>query len=99
MLLAHDFRLAARDVVYVDPAQVTRWNRVITQILPTVQTINTTGATNFPPTPRASGWHYRCSYVPASVTLHGRRREEINRPVSLAATRLPEVAGLEWNRI
>ncbi len=57
MLLAHDFRLAARDVVYVDPAQVTRWNRVITQILPTVQTINTTGATNFPPTPRASGWH------------------------------------------
>ena len=56
MLLAHDFKLAARDVVYVDPAQVTRWNRVITQILPTVQTINTTGATNFPPTPRLSGY-------------------------------------------
>jgi len=57
MLLAHDFRLAARDVVYVDPAQVTRWNRVITQILPTVSTLSTTGSMNFPPTPRAAGWH------------------------------------------
>jgi len=57
MLLAHDFKLAARDVVYVDPAQVTRWNRVITQILPTAQTLNTTSNSNFPPTPRASGWH------------------------------------------
>jgi polysaccharide export outer membrane protein len=56
MLLAHDFRLAARDVVYVDPTQVTRWDRVITQILPTVSTLSTTGSMNFPPTPRPVGF-------------------------------------------
>jgi polysaccharide export outer membrane protein len=56
MLLAHDFRLAARDVVYVDPAQVTRWNRVITQILPTASTLNATSNSQFPPTPRMSGF-------------------------------------------
>lgn len=56
MILAHDFKLAARDVVFVDPVQVTRWNRVVTQILPTVTTLSTTGSMNFPPTPRPEGF-------------------------------------------
>ncbi len=34
LLLGEKFRLHARDIVYVDSAAVTRWNRVIEQILP-----------------------------------------------------------------
>ncbi len=42
LLLADRFNLIPHDVVYVDAAVITRWNRVITQILPTAQTINAT---------------------------------------------------------
>ena len=43
LLLADRFPLQARDVVYVDTAGVSRWNRVINQILPTTQFIDTAG--------------------------------------------------------
>jgi polysaccharide export outer membrane protein len=51
LLLADRFNLAAQDVVYVDPAHVTRWNRVISQILPTTQTLNTWSNTSTPTYP------------------------------------------------
>ena len=35
-ILADQFKLEARDVVYVTAAPVTRWNRVVSQILPTL---------------------------------------------------------------
>lgn len=39
MVFADQFKLAARDVVYVTAAPVARWNRVIAQLMPTVQAV------------------------------------------------------------
>lgn len=39
MLLAEHFNLKPGDVLYVSSALITRWNRVINQLLPTVQTV------------------------------------------------------------
>lgn len=41
LVLADSFPLQARDVVYVDAAGVTRWSRVINQILPTATSLMT----------------------------------------------------------
>ena len=41
--IARHFELKPQDIVYVGPAQVTRWNRLISQLLPSA-TILGTGA-------------------------------------------------------
>lgn len=44
-LLANEFQMHARDVVFVDPAPVVRWNRVVSNLLPSVSSvISTKGA-------------------------------------------------------
>ena len=39
MLLAEHFSLQPKDILYVSSAPATRWNRVLNQLLPTVQTV------------------------------------------------------------
>lgn len=39
MLLATAFELEKQDVVYISPAAISRWNRLMSQILPTVQVL------------------------------------------------------------
>lgn len=42
-LLANEFQLHARDVVFVDPAAVVRWSRVVNNLLPSLSGAVTTG--------------------------------------------------------
>ena len=48
LILADRFPLRPRDIVYVDVADVVRWNRVITNILPTATLLNTVSQVQYP---------------------------------------------------
>ncbi len=48
MLLAERFPLLPRDVIFVDVAPVARWNRVVSNILPTSQMLNQTSGVRYP---------------------------------------------------
>ena len=40
--LAEGFELNPRDIVFVDPVPLVRWNRVISLVLPSAQALSTT---------------------------------------------------------
>lgn len=48
LVLADRFPLRPRDIVYVDAAEVARWNRVISNVLPTATMLDTIAHTDFP---------------------------------------------------
>jgi len=48
LLLAERFPLMPRDVVYVDVANVARWNRVVSNILPTTTLLNSIQSLRYP---------------------------------------------------
>lgn len=48
MILADQFPLQRRDVVYVDSASIVRWNRIIQNITGTMSTLNQASQTDFP---------------------------------------------------
>lgn len=48
LILADRFPLNSHDVIYVDTAKVVRWNRVISRILPTIQSLQFASDTQFP---------------------------------------------------
>jgi polysaccharide biosynthesis/export protein len=48
LLLADRFPLRPHDIIYVDAADVARWNRVISNILPTASLLSTTSSIRYP---------------------------------------------------